>query len=82
MRRMMVMVRRLVLLAFAAAGLLVVTTEPAHALCAPNCCPWNKVEGVSSAWSVPDATESVVPVPGGPAPQLCTFQHCEPVLRH
>jgi len=61
---------------------LVVTTEPAHALCTPNCCPWNAVHGMSSAWSSPDANESVVSVAGRPAPQYCSIQHCEPVLRH
>ncbi len=35
MRRTMVMVRRLVLLAFATSGLLVVATGPAHAKCPP-----------------------------------------------
>ena len=82
MRRMMVTVRRLALLAFAATGLLVVTTEPAHAICTPNCCPWNAVHRASSAPSIPDAKESVVRVSGGPAPQYCDIQHCEPVLRH
>jgi hypothetical protein len=66
----MVMVRRLVLLAFAAAGLLVVTTEPAQAVCEPQgCCPWG-------------AAQPAVPAPGVPVPQYCDIQHCEPVLRH
>jgi len=82
MRRMMVMARRLALLAFAATGLLVVTTEPAHAICTPNCCPWNAVHRVSSAPSIPDANEFVVPAAGRPTPQYCDIQHCEPMLRH
>jgi hypothetical protein len=70
----MVIVRRLVLLAFAAAGLLVVATEPAHAvICEPKCCPWD-VQAVAAA-------PGELP-PGKPAPQYCTPQHCEPVLRH
>jgi len=70
MRRTMVIVRRLVLLASATAGLLVVATEPAHAVCEPQgCCPWG-------------AVQSVAPAPGERAPQYCSPQHCEPVLRH
>jgi hypothetical protein len=82
MRRTMKMVRRLVLLAFAATGLLVVTAGPAQAICAPGCCPSSAVKGDSSGWSIPDATQSVVPVPGRPTPQWCDMQHCEPLLRH
>ena len=69
MRRTMVKVRRLVLLAFAAAGLLAVA-EPAHAaICEPQgCCPWG--------------IQSVAPATGVQAPQYCDPQHCEPVLRH
>jgi hypothetical protein len=74
MRKTMVMVRRLVLLAFATGGLLVVATEPAHALCTPNCCPWNAVQAAASA-------PGELP-PGKAAPQYCSLQHCEPVLRH
>ena len=76
MRRTMVMVRRLVLLAFAACGLLVVATEPAHALC-----PWAAVQSAAPALG-----EQLGAVPGRldgePAPQYCSIQHCEPVLRH
>jgi len=70
MRRTMVIVRRLVLLAFAAAGLLVVATEPANAaICEPQgCCPWG--------------VQPVAPTTEEPAPQYCEPQHCEPVLRH
>ena len=83
MRSTMKMVRRLMLLAAAATGLLVVTSQPAQAMiCEPRCCWSNSVHGMSSAPSLPDATESVVPAPGRPAPQGCEIQHCEPVLRH
>jgi hypothetical protein len=70
MRRTMVIVRRLVLLAFAAAGLQLVATEPANAICEPRgCCPWG-------------AVQSVAPAPGEPDLQYCDIQHCEPLLRH
>ena len=71
MRRTMLIMRRLVLLAFAATGLLVVVSELANAAsCEPRgCCPWG-------------ALESVVPAPAQPDPQYCQPQHCEPLLRH
>ena len=77
MRRTMLMVRRLVVLAFAAAGLLGVASGPAHAgstptVCTPNCCPWQTVQA--------GAVRS--PVTEAPEPQYCDIQHCEPVLGH
>ena len=78
MRRTMVMVRRLALLAFATSGLLVVATEPAHAVCdGKGCCPWGAVQSVA-----PATVQSVAPATGEPDPQYCQPQHCEPVLRH
>ena len=74
MRRTMVMARRLVLLAFAASGLLAVATEPAYAMiCEPKCCPWPQVQA---------AAAQTGPVPGLPVAQYCDLQHCEPVMRH